>query len=103
MAYRSHLRLEGSGGALLCRVDLRIGESESYGFAHAFAGGWILLSEMDGDLLKCHSFTPSDERELILEAFREDAQALADEAKLVMAFGSQEGTGQEAEEENVEK
>jgi hypothetical protein len=101
LAFKTYLRI---GDSVLCRVDLRIGDSDSYGVAHVFCGGWVMLAEADGSMLKCHQFKPGDDGAMVVRAMRDDAKAMAEEAQLVMTFGGQEGTPQGGEEENkVEK
>jgi len=101
LAFKSYLRI---GESILCRVDLRIGDSDSYGIAHLFSGGWIQMAEADGSMLKCHEFKPDDNPAKVIAAMRKDVKALAEETQVVMAFGGEEGTPRGSEEENkVEK
>jgi len=100
LAFKTYLRI---ANAILCRVDLRVGDADTYGFVHVFSGGWITMAEADGSMLKAHGLKPSDDHDKLIRALREDAKALAEEAQLVMTFSSQEGIGQGAGEENVEK
>lgn len=99
LAFKTYLKL---GDSVLCRVDLRIGETDSYGIAYVFAGGWILMAEADGSMLKCHEFRPSDDKAKVVVAMREDAKAMAEETQLVMAFGAknEEGNAQPEQEES---
>jgi hypothetical protein len=100
LAFKTYLRI---GNSALCRVDLRISETDSYAVSYIFSGGWIPLAEADGSMLQCHAFRPGDNRDKIVKAMREDAKAMAEETQVVMAFAGQEGTAPQAEEENIEK
>jgi len=100
LAFKTYLKVANT---VLCRIDLRIGEFDSYGVTYVFSGGWVMLAEADGSMLKCHEFKPGDDQGKVIKAMREDAKAMAEEAQVVMAFGAQEGIASQAEEENIEK
>ena len=100
VGFKTYLRLSNS---ILCRIDLRVGDSETYGVAHVFSGGWVLMAESDGSMLKCHDFKPLSDREKLIRALRQDAKAMAEEVQVVMSFAPQEGTGTGLDEDDGEK